>query len=76
MNDLDDEMVSWYKKVDDIYEVDFNGSINHFYPEYILSYGPASEPNKILFATTLEFLNIYYYLKILYLSLKQLLMII
>ena len=73
MNDLDDEMVSWYKKVDDIYEevkknyysfeVDFNGSINHFYPEYILSYGPASEPNKILFATTLEFLNIYYYLK-------------
>ena len=86
MNDLDDEMDSWYKKVDDIYEevkknyysfeVDFNGSINHFYPEYILSYGPASEPNKILFATTLEFLNIYYYLKILYLSLKQLLMII
>ena len=42
MNDLDDEMDSWYKKVDDIYdevkknyysfEVDFNGSINHFYP--------------------------------------------
>ena len=73
MNDLDDEMVSWYKKVDDIYEevkknyysfeVDFNGSINHFYPEYILSYGPALEPNKILFASTLEFFNIYYYLK-------------
>ena len=73
MNDLDDEIDSWYKKLDDIYEevkknyysfeVDFNGSINHFYPEYILSYGPALEPNKILFASTLEFFNIYYYLK-------------
>ncbi len=73
MNDLDDEIVSWEQKIDAIYEevkrnyysfeVDFNGSINQFYPEYILSYGPSSEPNSILFTTTLEFSTIYYYLK-------------